>query len=159
MRSKFTITILSVFLVLSSCYVTKEPEQPEVYQRYVANQNVLLYFIPVTDSVICTVRRGDTVIVLKNPNYYHLVRYKQFYGWMGLDSLHYIGKSGKTAFGTPPPVTYHQKSANNDTIYAHSNRTYNVSNTSSGGPVYVRGYYRKDGTYVRSYTRRAPSKH
>ncbi|AZB22725.1 hypothetical protein EG338_12030 [Kaistella haifensis] len=30
----------------------------------------------------------------------------------------------------------------------------NVEN--SGGPVYVRGYYRKDGTYVRSHTRRAP---
>ncbi|HEY4278967.1 MAG TPA: hypothetical protein VGM91_12135 [Conexibacter sp.] len=28
--------------------------------------------------------------------------------------------------------------------------------TSSGGTVHVRGYYRKDGTYVHSYTRRAP---
>ncbi|WP_312324617.1 hypothetical protein [Soonwooa sp.] len=28
--------------------------------------------------------------------------------------------------------------------------------SSSGGPVYVRGYFRKDGTYVRPHTRRLP---
>jgi hypothetical protein len=30
------------------------------------------------------------------------------------------------------------------------------SKVSSGGQVYVRGYYRKDGTYVHSHTRNAP---
>lgn len=30
--------------------------------------------------------------------------------------------------------------------------------TGGGGPVYVRGYYRKNGTYVRSYTRSAPGR-
>lgn len=28
--------------------------------------------------------------------------------------------------------------------------------TSTGGPVYVRGYYRRDGTYVRPHTRSRP---
>ncbi|MFA7482973.1 MAG: hypothetical protein WC314_20865 [Vulcanimicrobiota bacterium] len=30
--------------------------------------------------------------------------------------------------------------------------------SSAGGPVHVRGYYRKDGTYVRSHTRSRPSR-
>lgn len=30
---------------------------------------------------------------------------------------------------------------------------------STGGTVNVKGYYRKNGTYVRPYTRRAPSRH
>jgi hypothetical protein len=32
------------------------------------------------------------------------------------------------------------------------------SSGSSGGSVHVRGYYRKDGTYVRPHTRRSPSR-
>ncbi|MGE0266662.1 MAG: TonB C-terminal domain-containing protein [Candidatus Obscuribacterales bacterium] len=32
------------------------------------------------------------------------------------------------------------------------------SSGSSGGPVHVRGYFRKDGTYVRPHTRRRPSR-
>lgn len=35
-------------------------------------------------------------------------------------------------------------------------RAASITNTYSGGPVYVKGYYRKDGTYVRPHTRRAP---
>lgn len=31
-------------------------------------------------------------------------------------------------------------------------------NDSSGGTVHVKGYYRKDGTYVAPYDRRAPSR-
>jgi len=38
-----------------------------------------------------------------------------------------------------------------------SESTYN-SSSYSGGTVHVKGYYRKNGTYVRSYTRRAPSR-
>jgi len=36
--------------------------------------------------------------------------------------------------------------------------TYSSSSKSTGGTVYVKGYYRKDGTYVKSHTRRAPSR-
>jgi hypothetical protein len=37
-----------------------------------------------------------------------------------------------------------------------SGPSYGDSSPSSGGTVHVHGYYRKDGTYVHSYTRRAP---
>ncbi|MEO4872790.1 hypothetical protein ABHZ33_09370, partial [Bacteroides uniformis] len=48
--------------------------------------------------------------------------------------------------------------------YSHSNHALNNSTkykykpTSTGGTVQVKGYYRKDGTYVKPHTRRAPSR-
>lgn len=43
-----------------------------------------------------------------------------------------------------------------DLGYARSQSGDSPSSTSNGGSVYVRGYYRKDGTYVHSYTRSRP---
>ena len=48
--------------------------------------------------------------------------------------------------------------------YSHSNHALNNSTkykykpTSTGGTVQVKGYYRKDVTYVKPHTRRAPSR-
>lgn len=48
--------------------------------------------------------------------------------------------------------------------YSHSNHAlsnstkYKYKPTSTGGTVQVKGYYRKDGTYVKPHTRRAPSR-
>ncbi|MDV3835250.1 hypothetical protein CMU13_18180 [Elizabethkingia anophelis] len=41
-----------------------------------------------------------------------------------------------------------------DSRYPYNNTYYNTSST--GGSVHVRGYYRKDGTYVSPHTRRSP---
>lgn len=43
-----------------------------------------------------------------------------------------------------------------ETPPAPSTESSAVDSGSGGGSVYVRGYYRKDGTYVRPHTRRAP---
>lgn len=53
-----------------------------------------------------------------------------------------------------------------DSVYYYNGkriiRTYDNSYTNkssySGGPVHVKGYYRKNGTYVKPYTRSAPSR-
>jgi len=57
-----------------------------------------------------------------------------------------------------------------DYVYSYRDSTYTYvkgynkgrskssETTSSGGTVQVKGYYRKDGTYVQPYTRRSPSK-
>ena len=39
-----------------------------------------------------------------------------------------------------------------------TNGTSSSSSSYSGGTVHVKGYYRKDGTYVKSHTRSAPSR-
>lgn len=44
---------------------------------------------------------------------------------------------------------------NHDSTYTY---TYPAASSSSGGSVYVKGYYRKDGTYVRPHTRSAPKR-
>ncbi|MCT3704275.1 hypothetical protein HZQ89_17910 [Elizabethkingia anophelis] len=45
-----------------------------------------------------------------------------------------------------------------DSRYPYSSDSYYTpsSSSSSGGSVHVRGYYRKDGTYVSPHTRRSP---
>ena len=40
--------------------------------------------------------------------------------------------------------------------YTLNNSKYKYKSKSTGGTVQVKGYYRKDGTYVRPHTRRAP---
>jgi hypothetical protein len=41
----------------------------------------------------------------------------------------------------------------------HSSSRETTSSYSGGGTVHVRGYYRKNGTYVAPYTRRAARRH
>lgn len=68
-----------------------------------------------------------------------------------------VPKTAKTAPANPSDTT-----ASNDPVYdwqssdLKRSRPSAVSSGSGGGSVYVRGYQRKDGTYVRSYTRSAP---
>ncbi|WP_343675139.1 hypothetical protein [Chitinophaga sp.] len=45
-----------------------------------------------------------------------------------------------------------------DNVVSAPARTTSSSTGSSGGSVHVNGYYRKNGTYVRPYTRSAPSR-
>lgn len=42
--------------------------------------------------------------------------------------------------------------------YTLNKSKYKYKSKSTGGTVQVKGYYRKDGTYVRPHTRRAPSR-
>jgi hypothetical protein len=62
--------------------------------------------------------------------------------------------------GAEPPALVASESATSPaTIAPEPNETVSPSTstpTSTGGPVQVRGYYRKDGTYVRPHTRSAP---
>lgn len=61
---------------------------------------------------------------------------------------------------TTPPAVVDSESATSPTplVPEPSERVSPSTSTPSttGGPVQVRGYYRKDGTYVRPHTRRAP---
>ncbi|HFI4796494.1 MULTISPECIES: hypothetical protein [Elizabethkingia] len=47
-------------------------------------------------------------------------------------------------------------SYNNDVYYNSSYPSSGYSSGYSSGTVHVKGYYRKNGTYVQPYTRRAP---
>jgi hypothetical protein len=99
--------------------------------------------------------------------------------WVSVYSLNLLDKARAsesdlraiTEFVASPPTRYTSAESkptetsdiastswtSNDRSYATSSRSsYSTSSDGGGGTVYVRGYYRKDGTYVRSHTRRAP---
>jgi hypothetical protein len=96
--------------------------------------------------------------------------------WVSVYSLSLLDKARAsesdlraiTEFVPPPPVRLtpaESKRAEtpevSSTSWTSYESSYSTSSRSSysgggGGTVYVRGYYRKDGTYVRSHTRRAP---
>lgn len=78
----------------------------------------------------------------------------------GFRKVKYKGKTGyvyRPSFKAYAPSSYRAVARNigKDSTVTSSTRTYTPA-TSSNGTVHVRGYYRKDGTYVKPHTRSAP---
>jgi hypothetical protein len=74
----------------------------------------------------------------------------------------YIIYESYTGFALNPRfANYHKFNSTLDgTLYGYSTikTRYSGSTSGSGGPVQVRGYYRKNGTYVKPHTRKAPTR-
>ncbi|MCT1525412.1 hypothetical protein [Sphingobacterium hotanense] len=78
----------------------------------------------------------------------------------GFRKVKYKGKTGyvyRPSFKAYAPSSYRAVTSNigKDSTVTRSTRTYTPA-TSSGGTVHVKGYYRKNGTYVKPHTRSAP---
>ena len=97
-----------------------------------------------TSSLTYTVPMGTKILVKK--------KYKKYY-YVVYDT--YEGYSLNTEF-----LNYHRFNSNIDgDLYGYSTNKSKSSNSSSlGGTVNVKGYYRKNGTYVQSHTRSSPSR-
>jgi hypothetical protein len=72
--------------------------------------------------------------------------------WSGTTSSEATTSGSSTTSSSP--VTYWPVQPATSSYTPSSSSTY-----SGGGTVHVRGYYRKNGTYVAPYTRRAPRRH
>jgi len=57
-----------------------------------------------------------------------------------------------------PSVTSSAHSTSSTTSSSGNGRSNSYTPTSSGGTVHVKGYYRKNGTYVRPHTRSSPGR-
>lgn len=90
-----------------------------------------------------TIIPKDTEVFLSskaNKKNYSKLKWGNYYGWVNKPSYTMYGNYSKTSsYSTPRPLSS-----------SYSPRS------SSGGSVQVKGYTRKDGTYVRPHTRSAP---
>ncbi|WP_431165183.1 hypothetical protein [Tenacibaculum halocynthiae] len=103
-----------------------------VYNTYDVNEDLILYKSKSLGSKkIIVIPKGE-VVKVKGTKEYKKIKYKNYLGWG------YKPKVSRIAFKI------------------RKNKSSFHSTNSSFGTVTVKGYYRKDGTYVRSHTRGKP---
>lgn len=124
---------ISFFSCTSIYYVGETLEPIKVYS-IVDTSATVNYIIPA----------GSRVLTQKKSKKYYYVIYESQKGYVY----------------NPNYKNYHKYNSSNDgVLYGYSTtkpKNTNSYNSSSGGSVNVKGYYRKNGTYVRPYTRSSP---
>lgn len=85
-------------------------------------------------NVVFIIPKHTKAIVFGKSKKFKKIKIDKYEGWTNSTDLNFISKN----------KTSHRKQYNS---------------TSSGGTVNVKGYYRKNGTYVRPHTRRSPKSH
>ena len=126
------ILLLLLCFQLTSCvtnyyYVTLE-EDTAIYEK--------------TDNVgeaIIVIPKGSGAYVSSGKKKYKKIKWQNYKGW-----------AINPTYSSNDYPSYKNKSKSSSTNYNSSTRS------SSGGTVNVKGYTRKDGTYVRPHTRSAP---
>ncbi|MEH6763736.1 MAG: hypothetical protein V7655_04480 [Aequorivita antarctica] len=127
---KKILHIFILFFICCSCstnyYFCTTSSETSLYSKNKEKGNVIT-FIP-----------AGVEIKVKGHSKYQKVKYKNFGGWVNTSNLIY-------------PNTKLSKSKNTNSKTRNSQQ-----NLNSRGTVSVKGYYRKDGTYVRPHTRSKP---
>ncbi|MDP5200985.1 hypothetical protein [Flavobacterium sp. DG2-3] len=91
-------------------------------------------------EIIATIPKGYGAYINTSDNKYRKVKWKKYKGW---------------ALNPVYSNTLMSSTSKSNSNYTKTNYTNNQSST-SGGSVHVKGYTRKDGTYVSPHTRSAP---
>jgi len=133
---KFKLLAFSVFSVfLSSCSVN--------YYLCETGEEISTFYVKTSNGEkVITIPKGEKVVV-KGRSSYRQVKYNDRVGW-----------AYKPFFRSEENYKY--RGSFRTAKRKKKTRTY--SNYSSG-TVRVKGYYRKDGTYVRPHTRKRRKKH
>ena len=150
--SRFTFVILTCTIILSSCttnyYLVSSGEETPVYSQPDVNNSTAI--IPANRTFIYwgKGKRAKT-------------KYGRIYGYSSyLTSWRKLAKLNKkqlTALTFKDDAGYSYNQVSNSTYGGRTSSK--TSSNSSGGTVQVKGYTRKDGTYVRPHTRSAPRRH
>lgn len=164
MHTKSKLLFITILIILSGCSTNR------YHYLYYANKPSVIYEDAALTKELITVPEGHFILAeAKNPQ--GKVEYGTIKGFANLKalktrtsisekdlkSLHFSADSMYTFFYYPPKAT--------DTTYKSSDTSRHIGDRSTpfttpsaGGykPVSVKGYYRKDGTYVRPHTRSAP---
>lgn len=132
---KKIITLFLVLFLTSSCvtnyyYVNLEEDTP-IYENR-SDGTSSHYFIP----------KGEKVYIASSKKKYKRIKWKEHEGW----AVNPIYTSSITSNYTESKT------------YESSQNSYNRKPSSGGGQVQVKGYYRKNGTYVKPHTRSSPKR-
>ncbi|HVE56004.1 MAG TPA: DUF4236 domain-containing protein [Pyrinomonadaceae bacterium] len=115
-----------------------------------------------TAGILQTIPVGSSINVIKQKGAWFFVGYGNSKGWMHGNTIRYVNNEEISA---PVPTTNYLKTLPSPdlstTNYPDTTNSYSVPSnpkTYDYGPktVYVRGYTRRNGTYVAPYMRRAP---
>lgn len=103
-----------------------------------------LYSNSNSEIVITSIPKNTQVFLSAKPNKknYKKIKWGKYFGW--------VNNPNYTTYSVYKPVNSYKSSTNNN-----SSSSYRPT-SSRGGTVQVKGYTRKDGTYVRPHTRSAP---
>ena len=111
------------------------------YNFYSSNATTEIFSDEKMVTSVGSLEPNEVVVVKGDKKKKVKVRTKSGYAWINLEAFNYQGKAAKADY-----VNYSSASSS----------VKRSSSPSSGGPVQVKGYYRKNGTYVKPHTRSAP---
>jgi hypothetical protein len=132
---KILLLLLTVFSLIS-CTTN--------YYAVLLAEDTNLYGNGNSEIVITTIPKNTQVFLSAKPNKknYKKIKWGSYFGW--------ANNPNYTKYNAYTPANNYKSSPN-----LNSSSSYRPS-SSSGGTVKVKGYTRKDGTYVRPHTRSAP---
>lgn len=113
------------------------------YYTVTLQEDTPIYSDSNTENSITTIPKDTEVFLSLKPNKknYRKIKWDSYYGWT--NTANYLTHSNFSK------ITPHSSPT------VRSSSSYR-SSSSSGGSVHVKGYTRKDGTYVKPHTRSAP---
>ncbi len=111
-------------------------------------------------NTIAVLPAQETIVIKGKPVRYQPIEHNGIKGYLYSSKLRYVSKANKYAYtyAKAKRKTYTNTAAVAAPASSQSNYSAPARSTSTGGQVQVKGYYRKDGTYVRPHTRSAPKK-
>jgi hypothetical protein len=112
-----------------------------------------------------TIPKNKHILVKGNDGFVRPIKYGNIDGRVWCDYFDNLIKIQKIKSSELKYLTFDSS----DSTYVFKGKKYKIENTypsdtnisvsgSHGGSVSVKGYYRKDGTYVKSHTRKAPGR-
>lgn len=113
------------------------------YYTVLLQEDTPLYSNSNSETSTTVIPKGTEVYLSSKPNRknYRKIKWGNYHGWANKPQHSTYSNYTRTSSYTSPTVS--------------SGSSYNTG-SSSGGSVSVKGYTRKDGTYVRPHTRSAP---
>jgi hypothetical protein len=141
-----TQTSLALTLAIYICTILTSCTN--IYYVGQTTEPLKIFYEPDTTSLITyTISIGSKVLTKKKSRKFHHVIFDTHKG--------YVFK--------PTYINYHKyKSSIDGELYGYNSsktkHSSSYSSSGSGGTVNVKGYYRKNGTYVRPHTRSAPTR-
>ncbi len=134
-------TIKNIIYFLTICLITLSCSTN--YYTVLLTEDAKIYTSTDSSSIVTTVPKDTQVFISPKANKknYKKIKWGNYSGW---------------AYN--PVYTTYSNYTPSSTSYNSSSYRSSSSTSSSGGTVHVKGYTRKDGTYVRPHTRSSPSR-
>lgn len=137
---KYLLLFILFTLSLTSCVVYN-------MQQYVTTEPVIVYSGSTSEVI-----PSETTVYLTNQNKKNLIVTYKNRKWK-TQKKYFSSFVSKDNYQDVKKYNYSNSNSSNYNSYKSSS-----SQSSSSGTVNVKGYYRKNGTYVKPHTRSAPSR-